>query len=98
VRLRRYLIPRLLILDDFAMREYTAAQSEDLYEVVSRRHRRGSVILTTNRDPADLYPLFPNPVLAEGLLDRLLNSAYVVTMVGRSYRPTQRPQHQEVAR
>jgi DNA replication protein DnaC len=98
VRLRRYLIPRLLILDDFAMREYTAAQSEDLYEVVSRRHRRGSVILTTNRDPADLYPLFPNPVLAEGLLDRLLNSAYVVTMVGRSYRPTQRPQHQEVVR
>ena len=98
VRLRRYLTPRLLILDDFAMREYTAAQSEDLYEVVSRRHRRGSVILTTNRDPADLYPLFPNPVLAEGLLDRLLNSAYVVTMVGRSYRPTQRPQHQEVAR
>jgi DNA replication protein DnaC len=56
------------------------------------------VILTTNRDPADLYPLFPNPVLAEGLLDRLLNSAYVVTMVGRSYRPTQRPQHQEVVR
>ena len=29
--------------------------------------------------------------LAEGLLDRLLNSAYVVTMLGRSYRPQQRP-------
>jgi len=90
-RVRRYLTPRLLILDDFAMREYTATQSEDLYELVSRRHRRGSAILTTNRDPTDLYPLFPNPVLAEGLLDRLLNSAYVVTMVGRSYRPQQRP-------
>lgn len=91
VRLRRYLSPRVLILDDFAMREYTAAQSEDLYEVVSRRHRRGSLLLTTNRDPQDLYPLFPNPVLAEGLLDRLVNSAHVVTLVGRSYRPQQRP-------
>jgi len=90
-RLRRYLSPALLILDDFAMREYTVPQAEDLYELVSRRYRRGALILTTNREPKDWYPLFPNPVLAEGLLDRLLNSAYIVTMLGRSYRPRQRP-------
>ncbi len=90
-RLRRYLSPSLLILDDFAMREYTVPQAEDLYELVSRRYRRGALILTTNRAPADLYPLFPNPVLAEGFLDRLLNSAHLVTMLGRSYRPRQRP-------
>jgi DNA replication protein DnaC len=90
-RLRRYLTPALLILDDFGMREYTTAQSEDIYELVSRRYRRGSLLVTTNRQPADLYPLFPNPVLAEGLLDRLLNSADTVTMLGRSYRPRQRP-------
>ncbi|GAC1397481.1 MAG: IS21-like element ISMt2 family helper ATPase IstB [Chloroflexota bacterium] len=91
LRVRRYVTPALLILDDFALREYSVAQSEDLYELISRRHRRGSLILTTNREPGDLYPLFPNPVLAEGLLDRLLNSAYVVPMLGRSYRPQQRP-------
>lgn len=90
-RFRRYLGPELLILDDFALREYTLVQAEDLYELVSRRYRRGSIILTTNREAKDLYPLFPNPVLAEGLLDRLLNSAYVITMLGRSYRPQQRP-------
>jgi DNA replication protein DnaC len=90
-RLRRYLSADLLILDDFAMREYTQAQAEDLYEVISRRYRRGALIVTTNREPKDFYPLFPNPVLAEGLLDRLLNSAYVVTMLGRSYRPRLRP-------
>ena len=81
----------MLILDDFAMREYTVLQTEDLYELVSRRHRRGSLIVTTNRDTQDLYPLFPNQVLAEGLLDRLLNSAYVLTLLGRSYRRRQRP-------
>jgi DNA replication protein DnaC len=91
VRLRRYLAPELLILDDFGMREYSVLQAEDLYELVSRRYRKGAMILTTNREPKDLYPLFPNAVLAEGLLDRLLNSAYVVTMLGRSYRPQQRP-------
>src|SRR5215218_5494825 len=90
-RLRRYLAPALLILDDFAMREYTVPQTEDLYDLVSRRYRRGALILTTNRAPQDLYALFPNPVLAEGLLDRLLNSAHIITMLGRSYRPRQRP-------
>lgn len=91
LRLGKYLSPELLILDDFAMGEYTPSQAGDLYELVSRRYRRGSLILTTNRDPKDLYELFPNPVIAEGLLDRLLNSAYVITMLGRSYRPRLRP-------
>jgi DNA replication protein DnaC len=90
-RLRRYLTPDLVILDDFAMREYTLTQAEDLYELVKGRYRRGSLILTSNREPKDLYELFPTPVMAEGLLDRLLNSAYVLTMLGRSYRPQQRP-------
>lgn len=96
-RLRRYLLPDLLILDDFALREYTTAQVEDLYELISRRYRRGALIVTTNREPKDFYPLFPNPVLAEGLLDRLLNSAYLITMLGRSYRPRQRPGQPEGA-
>ncbi len=94
-RLGRYVSPELLVLDDFAMGEYTQSQAEDLYELVGRRYRRGSLILTTNREPKDLYPLFPNPVLAEGLLDRLINSAHVVTMLGRSYRPKQRPAGQK---
>lgn len=90
-RLRRYVAPDVLILDDFALREYTAVQAEDLYELVSQRYRHGALILTLNREPQDLYPLFPNPLLAEGLLDRLLNSASIVTMLGRSYRQRQRP-------
>lgn len=96
-RLRRYVAPELLVLDDFGMREYTTLQAEDLYELVSRRYRRGAMVLTPNRAAKDLYPLFPNPVLAEGLLDRLLNSAYVVPMLGRSYRPQQRPDQREHA-
>ncbi len=47
------------------------------------------------RSTKDLYAAFPNAVLAEGLLDRLLNSAYVITMLGRRYRPQQRPRRHE---
>jgi len=91
-RLRRYLSPELLILDDFAFTEkYTVAQSEDLFELVSRRYRKGSLIVTVQRQPQDLYPLFPSPVVAEALLDRLLNSSHLIVMLGKSFRPRQRP-------
>jgi len=65
-RLRHYLSPDLLILDGFGLRECTPPQAEDLYELVGRRYRRGSLILTTNREPKDMYPLFPNPVPPRG--------------------------------
>ncbi len=90
-RLRRYLAPELLILDDFGLRGFTERQGEDLYELISERVRRGSTIVTSNRPPAEWYALFPNPVLAEGALDRLINASHHVTLQGRSYRPQRRP-------
>lgn len=90
-RLRRYLQPDVLILDDFGMREFTPAQAEDLYELICERCRRGSIITTSNRSPADWYALFPNAVLAESALDRLVNSAHHVIFRGRTYRPLRRP-------
>lgn len=91
-RLRRWAKPDVLILDDFAMRDFTAAQADDLYELITER-AHGSLILTSNRAAADWYPLFPNPVVAESVLDRLINTAHHVLMTGRSYRPNNRPGH-----
>jgi DNA replication protein DnaC len=82
--------PAVLILDDFAMRELTPAQADDLYELITERAGR-SLILTSNRAPQDWYPLFPNPVVAESLLDRLINNSHQVFMNGPSYRPNKRP-------
>ncbi|WP_345541576.1 ATP-binding protein, partial [Phytohabitans rumicis] len=84
--------PHVLILDDFAMREYTPQQADDLYELISERAQAGrSLITTSNRNPPDWYPLFPNPVVAESLLDRLINTSHQVFMNGPSYRPNKRP-------
>jgi DNA replication protein DnaC len=84
--------PDLLILDDFAIRELTAVQADDLYELISERAQAGrSLITTSNRTPPDWYPLFPNPVVAESLLDRLINTSHQVFMNGPSYRPNKRP-------
>jgi DNA replication protein DnaC len=49
------------------------------------------MILTSNRSAQDWYPLFPNPVVAEGALDRLLGRAHQLVLDGRSHRPLQRP-------
>jgi DNA replication protein DnaC len=91
-RLAELTRPHLLILDDFAMRQLTAQQADDLYELVSERTQAGrSLIITANRSPADWYPLFPNPVVAESLLDRLINTSHQVFMNGPSYRPNKSP-------
>jgi DNA replication protein DnaC len=44
-RLRELARPAVLVLDDFAMRELTPAQADDLYELINERSR-GSLILT----------------------------------------------------
>jgi DNA replication protein DnaC len=90
-RLQYYLKPNLLILDDFAMKEFTKTQAEDLYELIDRRHHSSSLIVTANRIPKDWYPLFPNPVIAESALDRLVSCAHVITLTGKSYRALLRP-------
>src|SRR5680860_554143 len=64
--------------------------ANDLYELVTER-AGCSLIITSNRTPEHWYPLFPNPVVAESVLDRIINTAHHIHLDGRSYRPTQRP-------
>jgi len=90
-RLRRYLKPDLLIIDDFALKEFTKTQAEDLYELIDQRYRSSSMIVTANRSPEDWYPLFPNPVIAESALDRLISCSHVIPLTGKSYRVLLRP-------
>jgi DNA replication protein DnaC len=89
-RLRRWARPALLICDDFAMRQFSATQADDLYELITERAGR-SLVITANRAAGDWYSLFPNPVVAESILDRVVNGAHHVAMPGRSYRPNRRP-------
>ena len=57
--------------------------TDDLYELINERSGR-SLILTSNRTPVDWYPLFPNPVVAESLLNRLINNSHQLLMNGAS--------------
>lgn len=90
-RLRKYIRPDLLIMDDFGTRGIDDQQCEDLYELIGERHLKGSTIVVSNRSPKDWYGLFSNLVLGESILDRLINTAHHILMKGKSYRPELRP-------
>ena len=86
-RLAELARPAVLILDDWAMRELKPAQTGVSERAVTRK----PLILTSNQAPKDWYPLFPNNVVGESLLDLLINNSYQVLMDGPSYRPNKRP-------
>jgi DNA replication protein DnaC len=92
-RLKTLAKPALLVVDDFAMRDFSLAQADDFYELVCERVGKPGhgLVLTSNRSPADWYPLFPNAVVGESVLDRVINSSHHLLLEGRSYRPNRRP-------
>jgi DNA replication protein DnaC len=90
-RLASYLKPHLLVLDDFGLKPLPPTGPVDLYDVVAGRYERGSIIVTSNRAPSEWAELFPDPLLANATLDRLLHQASVLLISGRSYRLAARP-------
>jgi len=85
-RMKRYLTPDLLIIDDFGLSSLSPTQAEDFYEIIAERHLKSSIIITSNRPPQDWVPLFPDPVMANSALDRLVHHAHHLIIEGESYR------------
>jgi len=91
-RIKRFLRPDLLIIDDFGLTALTPTQAEDFYEIVTERHLKSSMIINSNRPPQDWIPLFPDPVMANSALDRLAHHAHHIMIEGgESYRKKLRP-------
>jgi DNA replication protein DnaC len=81
-----YLRPDLLILDDFGLKPLTPPAPEDLYDIINERYEKGSIMLTSNRAPAEWPDLFGNPLLASAGLDRLAHHAELLIITGQSFR------------
>lgn len=87
-RLALYIRPDLLVLDDFGLRPLADPAPSDLYDVINERYELGSILVTSNRAPAEWPDLFGtgNPLLASAGLDRLAHHADTIVITGRSYR------------
>ena len=80
----------LLILDDFGLYPLAAQAAQDLYEIVSERYERASIIITSNRAFEEWAEVFGNDLLASAALDRLTHHTHTLTIHGSSYRQRQR--------
>jgi DNA replication protein DnaC len=90
-RLRRYITPNLLVIDEVGYTKLSLEQARHFFELVAARYEHGSIILTSNTSFAGWGPILGgDEVLATALLDRLLHHAEVISINGRSYRMKER--------
>jgi DNA replication protein DnaC len=85
-RLRRYIHPEVLVIDEVGYTRLTPEQAHHLFELVTARYERGSILLTSNTSFAEWGNLLGDEILATALLDRLLHHAEVLAINGNSYR------------
>ncbi len=65
----------VLILDDWAMIDLTAAQRRDLMEIVDDRHDRGSIVLASQLPVESWHATIGDPTYADAILDRVVHNA-----------------------
>ena len=78
----------VLVIDDFLIRPLSPDQGADLLEVIEDRAQLRSTILTSQLPIADWHEGLGDPTIADAVLDRLLERANRVELVGDSMRRT----------
>jgi len=87
VRRRKYLSVALLVIDEMGFESMDRTEASLFFRLVSYRHRRGSILITTNKGIKDWPELLAgDETLATAILDRLLHHSHVLNIKGRSYR------------
>ena len=84
--------PELLILDELGYLPIDQHGADLLFQVISQRYERGSIVLTTNKPFKQWASIFNNDsTIASAVLDRLLHHAETVVIEGASYRMKDQP-------
>ncbi|MFH2059540.1 MAG: IS21-like element helper ATPase IstB [Pseudomonadota bacterium] len=87
LELKKYLKPSLLIMDELGYLPIDKTGADLLFQIISERYERGSIIITTNRVFKEWPEIFNNDsTLTSALLDRLLHHTEAVLIEGDSYR------------
>lgn len=85
-RVRHYLRPALLVIDELGYLSYDHRHADLLFEIVSRRYTHKSIVITTNKPFAEWNEVFPNASCVVTLVDRLVHHAEIVQIDADSYR------------
>jgi len=85
-KLRFFSQPALLVIDELGYLPIDKQGADLLFQVVSQRYERGSIVLTTNRVPKEWAKVFNDATVASAVLDRLAHHSEIVVLEGKSYR------------
>ena len=78
--------PQLLTIDELGYLSYDHRHADLLFEIVSRRYEKRSILITTNKPFAQWTDVFPNAACVVTLIDRLVHRCEIVHIEADSYR------------
>jgi DNA replication protein DnaC len=85
-RLRRYLAPELLIIDEIGYVPCDSRSADLLFNIISRRHEKRSTVITTNLPFKQWGTIFPGAASVVALVDRFVQHCHVLDIEGESWR------------
>ena len=85
-RIDHYARPALLAVDEVGYLSYSNRHADLMFEMISRRYRKKSTLITTNRSFSEWKEVFPSAACVVSLVDRLTHFAEIVAIDGESYR------------
>jgi DNA replication protein DnaC len=84
--IQQYIEPDLVILDELGFTPLDRLLADAFYRIIASRYERASLIVTSNKSFESWAEVFPDPVIASAVLDRLVHHAHLVPIVGESFR------------
>ncbi|MCM3034144.1 IS21-like element helper ATPase IstB [Niallia sp. MER 6] len=81
-----FIKPSVLIIDEIGYLNLDTQSAHYLFQVISRRYERGSIILTSNKGFGEWGEMVGDPIIATAMLDRLLHHSRIFNLKGDSYR------------
>ena len=85
-KFRHYSAASLLGVDKIGYLSYDSRNADLLFQIVSRRYERKSLVLTTNLAFSQWPGIFPNATSATALIDRVIHHSEIIAIEGESYR------------
>jgi DNA replication protein DnaC len=84
--LRPMATTEVLILDDWMRDPIPLSAAQDLLEVFDDRFGHSATIFASQVPVSDWHARFPDPTLADAILDRIVHNAYSLSLLGDSQR------------
>ena len=82
----RYSRTEVVVLDELGYLALPEGAAELVFQVISERNERGSLIVTTNLPFGEWTKVFPDPRLAKAVVDRITHRAHIIDTGTESWR------------